>query len=151
MSRIDIKHQGKVVGGKIVHCNPDLYQQQLYELESKEIYILVKERHRKVTSSQQGFYRGGILPSCHNSEIFSYFDTKDDIHTNYFAPKFLSYIVPVKIKNEQYEVKKVRSLTELNDKEMSVFIERVLAECTELGILILSPEEYSNKNYNNIL
>ena len=147
MSKIDIKHQGKVVGGKISHYNLELYQQQLYELEGKEIVILIKERHKKITTSQQGFYRGGILPSCYNSEMFSHFDTKDDVHSNYFAPKFLSYIVPVKIKNEQYEIKKVKSLTELSDKEMSVFIERVLAECAELGIIVLSPEEYNNKYY----
>lgn len=148
MSRIEVKHQGKVVGGKIVHYNPELYQQQLYELEGKEIVIIVKERHKKVTPSQNGYYRGGILPACHNSEIFCWFDTKDDIHTNYFAPKFLSYVIEVKIKNERYEIKRVRSLSELNEQEMTNFIERVLSECMELGILILAPDEFYNNAYN---
>lgn len=146
--RIEIKHSGHVKNGVKYYDNPELYRQQLQELEGKRFVEIIKEKHQSPSRSQYNYYRGGILSTCHSSEIFSHFDTKDDIHTDYFAPKFLSYVVQVKIKNERYEVKRVRSLTELNDKEMSVFIERVLADAAELGIQVLSGEEYYNKYYN---
>jgi len=146
--RIEVKHSGEVRGGVKYYDNPDLYRQQLQELEGKRFVEIIKEQHKKPTVNQNGFYRGGILPTCHSSEIFSHFDTKDDIHTNYFAPKFLSYVVQVQIKNERYEIKKVRSLTELSEKEFALFVERVLVECAELGIEVLDPSQYYNKYYN---
>lgn len=146
--KIQIKHSGKVVNGVKIYDNPLLYRQQLQELEGKEFIEIIKEKTRKPSNNQYGFYRGGILPTCHSSEMFSHFDTKDDIHSNYFAPKFLSYMVNVKVGNESYEIKKVRSLSEISEKEFSVFIERVIADCADNGIHILLPEEYYNKHYN---
>lgn len=146
--RIEMKHSGEVRNGVKYYDNPDLYRQQLQELEGKRFIEVIKEKHKTPSRGQYGYYRGGILATCHSSEMFAHFDTKDDIHTNYFAPKFLSYVVQVRIKNERYEIKKVRSLTELSEKEMAMFLERVIADCAELGIIVLTGEEYYNKYYN---
>lgn len=146
--KIEIKHSGKVVNGVKIYSNPLLYHQQIQDLEGKEFIEVIKEKTRKPSISQYGYYRGGILPTCHSSEMFFHFDNKDDIHTNYFAPKFLSYKVLVELKNERYEITKVKSLSQLSEKEFSIFIERVLADCAENGIEILTPEEYKNKHYN---
>jgi len=145
--KIEIKHSGEVRNGVKYYDNPDLYRQQLQELEGKRFIEIIKEKHRTPSNGQYGFYRGGILPICYTTEMFSYFDNKDDIHSNYFAPKFLSYKVVVKVKNERYEITKVRSLTELSEKEFAMFIERVIIECSELGIEIPDHNQYYNKYY----
>lgn len=146
--RIEIRHFGKIENGRKVYYNPELYSQQIAELNGKEFVETIKERHKKPSPSQHNYYRGAILPTCHSSEMFSHFSTKDDIHTDYFAPKFLSYTTQVVLDKERYEIKKVRSLSELSEKEMALFIERVIVDCAENGIQILDPSEYYNKHYN---
>jgi hypothetical protein len=144
-----IKHFGRVKGGRTVFSNQTLYFQQLTQLEGKEFELIIKERSKKPTIDQYGYYRGGILGSCFESEMFAHFDNADQIHSDYFAPKFLSYTVMVTLPTQKYEIVKVRSMTELNRKETSEFIEKVICECGNLEIVILSPEEYYNKYYKN--
>lgn len=142
-----IRHHGRIENGRIIHYNEELYQQQLQALEGKEFVLVIEERHRKPSPSQQGFYRGGILPSCHNSELFFHFDKPEDIHTDFFAPKFLGYTTVVQLPHEKYEQKHVKSLADVTDKEMTAFIDRVLAFCAENDIVILEPDNYLNKKY----
>jgi hypothetical protein len=144
---IRLQHHGKIENGRITFYNPELYSQHLTELEGKEIVFIMKEKHKKPSNNQYSYYRGIILLCCYQSEMFSHFDNKDDIHSNYFAQKYLSYITKVQLKNEYYEIKKVKSLADITEKEMSVFIEKVLMDCAENGIIILSPEESFNNRY----
>lgn len=146
--KLSIRHFGKVKGGRTVFSNQQLYFQQLSQLEGKEFELVIKERLKRPTISQYNYYRGAILSSCFESEMFSYFDTADQIHSDYFAPKFLSHTVLVKLPTKQYEILKVRSMADLTRKEISEFIERVIVECALIDIQILSPEEYQNKHYN---
>lgn len=150
MPRPILKHPGKVIRGKLNFYNVQLWNQQLDALEGKEYDLVIKEKHKKPTLDQFGYYRGGILTTCHSSDIFMHFDKPDDIHENYFAPKFLSYTVMVQLPNEKYELKKVRSMADLTREETAIFIDRVLADCAELGIHVLSPEEYYTENYKTI-
>jgi len=147
-SKPQIKHYGKIVKGVLRPLNYDLWYQQLALLEGRDYELIIKERHRKPTSDQHGYYRGAVLGSCYQSEMFSYFDKPDDIHNDYFAPKFLSYTVMVKIVNPktgeitQREQVKVRSMSDLDKKEVSEFIEKCIADAAINGITILSPEDY---------
>jgi len=145
--KITIKHFGHVKNGKKFYENLDLYREQIQALEGKNFVEEIKERKVSASMSQYGYYRGAILSTCHKSEMFSYFENKDSIHENYFAPKFLSYKVLVKLPEKTYEQLKVRSLADLSVDEMKEFIERVLADCAENGILIPDPESYYNKYY----
>lgn len=147
MSQIQIKHFGKIVKGRKVYNNPELYASQLLQLEGMEFEEIIKKRTRKTTLNQHAYYRGAILPSCYQSEHFSYFDKPDDIHDFYFAKKFLTITKMINVNGVNKEVKKVISMSEMSDKETSEFIEKVIANCAELGIIILSPEEYYNKYY----
>lgn len=146
--KVTIKHTGIIKNGKKIYDNPSLYTDQIQSLEGKFFVEEIKEKHNKASNNQYNYYRGAILPTCHKSEMFSYFDKKDDIHDNYFAPMFLSYTVMVKLLNKKpYEQVKVRSLADLSVDEMSEFIERVIAECSLNGIEIPSPEMFYQKYY----
>ena len=79
--------------------------------------------------------------------MFNSLDSKDSVHDEYFAPKFLNYTKMVTIGGVSREEIKVRSLADLNKDEMTEFINRVLAECSELGITIPDPTEYYQKYY----
>lgn len=145
---VQIKHFGKVVNGKRVYSNLTLHHQQLLALEGKEFEEVIKERTKKVTLDQYAFFYGAILPTCHNSEMFSHYDKPEDIYEDYFADKFLSYKKLITLPDgTTYTKTKYRSLTELNRKEMSAFIESVLRDCDMNGILVLPPEMYKNKTY----
>lgn len=139
-----INHYGRIKSGKLIFSIPDLYSQQLLELEGCDVVVNIKKRHKKPSNNQYGYYRGAILVACHQSEEFSWCDKKDDIHDIYFAPKFLSYVVKGK---RGQEVTLVRSLADITDEEMSDFITRVLADCDQMGIQIPSPESFYNKYY----
>jgi len=143
-----LKHYGIVERGIKKYYLPDLYKKQIDALEGRRFVEVIQEVKNKPSPSQYGFYRGGILPACYESEMFSHLDNKDLIHECYFAKKFLTHKQLVVLKNERYEVDITRSLADIDDKEMSDFIEKVLAECADLGIYIMSPNEYYNKYYN---
>lgn len=138
------------MSGRKVYHNKALYYQQIALLEGKEFEEVIKVRHRKVTDDQYGFYFGGVLTTCFETELFSAFDKAADIHI-YFQDKFLSYKTVVIVGDEKKEIIRHRSLTELNKQEMSDFINKVIHHCREdLNIIILSPEEYYTENYRTI-
>lgn len=145
--KTQVKHYGFIKDGKKIYHNPALFKQQMDSLEGKQFVEIISEVKNKPSQSQYNYYRGGILVACHESEMFCHFDNKDLIHDCYFAKKFLTHRELVVLKNERYEVNVTRSLADLSDKEMSEFIDRVLAKCADLGIYVLSPTEYYNKYY----
>lgn len=145
--KVQIKHYGRIKNGKKEYYNTKLYSEQMAELEGKEFVETIKEVYQKPSVGQYGYYRGAILPFCHQSEMFRHFDTKDDIHTLFFAKKYLSYTKMVVLPNEKYEVQDTRSLADLDMKEMGEFIDRVIAWCYENGIKVPSSEEFYNKYY----
>jgi len=144
---VNVKHYGRVRSGEIVWGIPELLRQQLIELEGKEIVVIIKKKHEKVTLSQHGYYRGAILIACHKSNMFQSYDKKDDIHDEYFAPKFLSYVKAKEINGKMEEFTCMRHLSDLNKDEMSEFLERVLADCAVNGVSVDLPEMYYNKYY----
>ncbi len=144
-----VRHFGIIKNGKRVYHNLSLHRQQLIALEGKEFEEVIKERTKKVTLDQFAYYYGGILPTCYDSEMFSHHNKPEDIHEDYFADMFLSYKKLVQLPDgRKIEKTKYHSLSSLNRKEMSSFIEKVLFECQNLAIAVLTPEEYKNKTYN---
>jgi len=144
---LDIKHHGRIVDGKKQYYNRELYMDQIAALNGKEFVEIIKEKHVKPSTDQHGYYRAAILITCYKTEMFNSLDNKDCVHDDYFAPKFLGYYKPVTVSGRTTEHFKVRSLADLNKDEMTEFINRVLAECEELGISCPQPEEYYQKYY----
>jgi len=145
--KLIIRHHGRIREGKLIWDIPKLYNQNILELEGQDITMEIKKRHRKATHSQYGYYRGAILGSCYQSEMFVTLSNKDEIHDLYFAPKFLSFVTLTNIGGIKKEVTRVRSLADLADDEMGMFIEKVLEECKELNIIIPPPENFYAKYY----
>jgi hypothetical protein len=143
-----IRHYGIIERGVKKYYNPDLYKRQIESLEGRRFVEIIQEVKQKPSINQYNYYRGGILPSCYASEMFSHLDNKDKVHELYFAKKFLTRKELLILPKERYEVDITRSLADLSQAEMSEFIDRVLAECAILGIEILTPEEYYDKFYN---
>jgi len=148
--KLHIRHYGRVVKGKKVYYNPELYKKQMESLEGKEFEEVIKEKHKKPSLDQHAYYRGGILGTCIKYPYFEHFDNEDQIHDDFFAPMFLSYSVQVVTPNESYIVKKVRSTADLSKKEYAEFIDRVLTWCGQNEIHILTEEEYDSKFYKTI-
>lgn len=142
-----IFHTGRVKNGKLLFDVVDFYNQEILALEGKNFVLTIKEKHKKPSNNQFGYYRGGILPVCYESEQFKHMDKKDDIHEYYFAPKFLSYKKEITVNGVLQTATRTRSLSELTSQEMSEFIERVLADCAEMGISVPPAESFYNKYY----
>jgi len=144
----DIRHYGRIENGKKIYYNQSLYDSQIQALEKKEFVEVIKQVHKKPSVNSYNYYRGGILPTCYQSEMFCTLNNKDEVHTLYFAPKFLSYKVMSNIGGKQIETTITRSLADLNQEEMTEFISKVKNECRELEIPVGEPQDYYSKFYN---
>ena len=146
-----IRHYGKIVNSKMIFYNKELLDNSVLQLNGREFELVIKEKSKRASTDQFGYYRGGILGTCHETEMFSHFNGRDEIHENYFAPLFLSYKVMVELPGKKYELTKVRSLADLTMKEFAEFITRVIAHCeSELGIAIANSEDYYITKYKTI-
>lgn len=145
--KANVKHFGYVKGLRTFFNNPDLWKQQLFILEGKNFEIVIKERKRPPSPNQHAYYRFAVLHACFESEDFKHMDNPDQIHEDYFAPKFLSFIKIVTVGDKSVELKKVKSMGDMSKGEVSDFMDRVLADCAMMGIIVLSPHEYELKTY----
>lgn len=96
MGEVTIKHYGKIVKGVKYYYNKNLYAQNLSELEGKEFEEVFKKKHKRVSLDAHGYYRGGVLGTALDSEMFGGWD-RDDIH-DFFAKMYLSYTKALVIK-----------------------------------------------------
>jgi hypothetical protein len=132
-----------------MYYSPSTVNSQLASFpDGTEFEEIIKKRSNKTTMSQHAYYRGVILEACYQSEMGSQFDKADDIHEDYFAPKFLSYKKLVTDpRGVKSEITKYISMAEMSIEETSEFIEKVIADCAMNGIYFRSPEEYYNSLY----
>lgn len=148
--KLHIRHSGRIIHGKKIYDNPFLYKSQLQALEGKNFVEIIEEKHYKPSKDAHGYYRGGILGTCIQTEYFSHFANEDAIHDDFFAPMFLSYTVQVVTPNKSYIQQKVRSTADLTKKEYSEFIDKVLNWCGLENIEIGTTEQYHSRYYKTI-
>ena len=148
---IEVKHFGRVLqNGNISFYNNEMWQEQRQSLAGKEFELILREKHKRPTVSQFSYYWGGILGTCLACECFSHYTTKEELHKEVFAPMYLSYQVRVIVGKKKWDKVMVKSLSELNKKETSDFIENVINFCSEQGVVILPSEQYIEKYYREI-
>ena len=148
---IEVKHFGMVLqNGNISFYNNEMWQEQRQSLAGKEFELILREKHKRPTVSQFSYYWGGILGTCLTCECFSHYTTKEELHKEVFAPMYLSYQVRVIVGKKKWDKVMVKSLSELNKKETSDFIENVINFCSEQGVVILPSEQYIEKYYREI-
>jgi hypothetical protein len=151
MADINLRHFGRVLpNGNISFYNVDLWQEQRESLAGKEFELTIKERHKRPSVSQFGYYWGAILKTCLQNESFSHYTTVEELHKEVMAPMFLCYQIRVVVGKKKYDKHMVKSLTELNKKETSEFIDNVLNFVAQEGVIVLSPESYTDKYYREI-
>lgn len=149
--KVEIKHFGRILDNEtLVFYNLDMFQEQKVSLRGKEFELVIKEKHKRPTVSQFSYYWGGILGTCLTCECFSHYTTKEELHKEIFAPLFLAYQVRVVVGKKKWDKVMVKSLSELNKKETSEFIENVINFCAEQGVVILPSEQYIEKYYREI-
>lgn len=152
MANIQIRHFGRVLpNGNISFYNVELWQEQRESLAGKEFELTIKERHKRPSVSQFGYYWGAILKTCLQNESFSHYCTVEELHREVMAPMFLCYQVRVVVGKKKYDKHMVKSLTELNKKETSEFIDNVLNFVAQEGVIVLSPESYTDRYYREIV
>ena len=152
MANIQIRHFGRVLpNGNISFYNVELWQEQRESLAGKEFELTIKERHKRPSVSQFGYYWGAILKTCLQNESFSHYTTVEELHKEVMAPMFLCYQIRVVVGKKKYDKYMVKSLTELNKKETSEFIDNVLNFVAQEGVIVLSPESYTDKYYREII
>lgn len=148
---VQIRHFGRVLpNGNISFYNVELWQEQRESLAGKEFELTLKERHKRPSVSQFGYYWGGILKTCLQHESFSHYTTVEELHKEVMAPMFLSYQIRIVVGKKKWDKTMVKSLTELNKRETSEFIDNVLNFVAQEGVLILPPEQYTDKYYREI-
>jgi len=151
MADISIRHFGRVLpNGNISFYNVELWQEQRESLAGKEFELTIKQRHKRPSVSQFGYYWGAILKTCLQNESFSHYSTVEELHREVMAPMFLCYQVRVIVGKKKYDKHMVKSLTELNKQETSEFIDNVLNFVAQEGVLVLSPEQYTDMYTDNI-
>ena len=151
MANIQIRHFGRVLpNGNISFYNVELWQEQRESLAGKEFELTIKERHKRPSVSQFGYYWGAILKTCLQNESFSHYTTVEELHKEVMAPMFLCYQIRVVVGKKKYDKHMVKSLTELNKAETSEFIDNVLNFVAQEGVIVLSPESYTDRYYREI-
>jgi hypothetical protein len=151
MADINLRHFGKVLdNGNISFINAELWNEQRLSLAGKDIEITIKERHRKPSISQFSYYWGGILRTCLQHESFSHYTSVEELHKEVMAPMLLGYQVRVVVGGKKYDRHMVKSLTELSKKETAEFIDNCLNFVAQEGVIILNPEQYTEKYYKEI-
>lgn len=149
--KVEVKHFGKMSeNGNPYFYHLDLWNDQRMSLAGKEFEIILKEKHKRPSLNQFGYYFGCILGVCLTCNEFQHYQTRDEIHKNVFAPMFLSYKIKVVVGKKSWLKDVSRSLADLSKSETSEFIQNVLNFCAQEGIVIPEAESYVDKHYREI-
>lgn len=143
---ITLKHFGKIVNGKKIYYNESLYKEAVKSLEGKEFEEVIKEKSKRVTLDQHGYYRKGVIGTALEFEMFGGWND-DEIH-DMFAGLFLTEKTVKTLDNDQQVViTKTLSTSFLNRKEMAEFIDKCIKWLAIHGIVVLDSEQYLLSKY----
>lgn len=139
---------GKVKGGSLVFSMENIARWkellQMIEAGSGEFELEIKQREYRPTSSQFGYLYGGIYREALRSNKFASW-TEDQME-HFFGDMFLAERITIELPGKPVEVKRViRSTASLTRRELSEFIEKVIAWLANEGIVVSGPEDYYPK------
>jgi hypothetical protein len=146
MVRPHLKFFADTENGELIYHDKKLFDSMIRNMGNKKVEVVVKPVSKPTSLSQHGYYRGVILEACFESEMFSHYDNPDQIHEEYFKPRFLRFTKMIQNPHGgKSEVVLYRSMSDMDNEETSKFIDRVITECGVLGISFRSAEEYWSK------
>lgn len=152
--KFNLKHLGKIEGGKILFNEPKIFNSEVKELEGKNIELILKKhrRYKKRTIDQNAYWHAGIcIPMSEENG-----DTQTYWH-KYLKIKFiLKRIIgrePDIDKIINYgrfdEIADMLTTTSLSTSEHCNITSEIRSWVSmEYGIYLLTPEEYHEKIYN---
>lgn len=149
MKELDFKHYFRVINGRFIFKDQEMFNYIKRIFEGKEGFAIIKDIKHDVTPNQYAYYFGGIIrKECMVSETFGGLK-EAQIHD--ILLREVSGTVKA-IKNKAGEVKMVETVPDFSSfskKEMSEYIEKVIALLqTEYGIYPKPAEHYKyNKFY----
>lgn len=147
-----IRHFGNISEDGTISFNDDeLWENQRMSLRGKRFELVIKERVQKPSPNQFSYLFGGILPTVMSCNEFSHYTDAKELFDDYFAPKFLSYQVLVRKGKKSWLQTKTKGLSDLNKKEMSELVDKMLIWCAQEEIEVLDSEAYVTKKYREII
>jgi hypothetical protein len=139
---------GKVKNGKLLMSeqNAKRWAAILQQIEagSGEFELEIKQREHRPNTNQYGYLYGGIYRETLLTNKFKGW-TEDELE-KFFGELFLGDRITIEVSGEPVKVKRiVKSTSSLTHKELSEFIERVIAWLANEGIAVSGPEDYYTK------
>ena len=133
----EIKNGKRVVRGSKISFSD--YVRATYK-EGERIVLTIKKYRKARTDKQNLYYWGGVLDTI-VQEIAD--TTGNDAETLHRTFKYM-FLPKQRVMWRGIERKVVPSTTNLDVNEFSEYVNKVIAEAAQLGIVIQSPEEYYN-------
>lgn len=140
-----VRHHGNIENGIVYFYNLKLYEENVKQLEGKEIEVIIQEKHEEPTVDQHGYFRGGIVPTALESEKFGGWSEEEFV--DFLKNKFLSRVILKEVGGKKYTIVRLESFTKISKKMMSEFIDKTLNFLAEEGIDVLPPDNYKLNKY----
>ena len=136
--------------------NPVLRNSTLDAIEAQggEGFDVARVKSKRVSNDTYAYFFGGVLKTAMQFEKFGGWE-EDDIRYEY-EMMFLAEEKMMIIRNSEgvevgrKVVKKHRSISDCNQKEVNEFIEKVIADLAMNGIVVLTPEQYYLEKHKTI-
>lgn len=139
---------GKTKSGKLMFSEENMkrWMAVLQDIEfgSGEFELEIKQREYNANSSQFGYLYGGVYREALLTNKFKSW-TEDEME-EHFGNLFLAERITIEVPGKPVEVKRIiKSTSSLSRKELSEFIERVIAWLANEGIAVSGSEDYYTK------
>ena len=148
MKELDFKHYFRLVNGKFIWKDKQMFEFIKRSLEGKEGFAIIKEIEHDVTPNQYAYYFGGIIrKECMVSETFG--GCKEGEIHNYLLKEIEGTVKQVKMKDGSVRhIEIVPDFSLFGKRKMAEYIEKVIALLqTEYGIYPKPAEHYKYNRF----
>ena len=145
-----VKHIGWIKNGEFKPLDKTRHKEALKALENKQVELFVQERISDETPDQRGYLFGAIIKAtCMQTDTFAGW-TKEEIY-QHFCNLFLKEEFAKEANGILTTVTRIRGVSDLNIKEMSVFIDDIVNYLAlRHEIYVLPPDQYMVGRYKTV-
>lgn len=139
---VQIIHKGIITNGQLIFDYPLVYTEKLKQLEGKRFDLSLEIEHEKVTTSQWGYYYGGIIRgTCMQTTTFETW-TAEEIHEALLATLRTNKKVVIYPNGTEKIMEYTDDLKQYNKSQMAAYIDAVMNFLAEMDIHPLPPDYY---------
>lgn len=144
-----LRTTGMVKDGVFRPFDPIRSTNKLKQFEGQIIDVIYQLHDEPKTKNQLGYLWQGIIKSvCMRTEMFGGW-TKDEIYEFFCAYFLADFKIMKDTKGEQVSVMTIKSLSRLNKRETSEFIDKIINWLALNEIHVPSPDEWIQKRIAN--